>query len=806
MRRNGPLFRKPRSWVEYRPMSERALADIRVVDISREAAGAWCARMFAAFGAEVTTLTGPGGHPLRMDGALHPETSALAEYVLDGRAAVIPVASPRDELARIRSADVLISDYRPSELHANGITYEALASERLVMIHVTPFGMAGELAEVPGNDLAVGALSGWASINGKADREPLKPSGWQSSYCAGVAAYAAGVAALRERRLSGLGQEIDAGALDVMVAAYAPALLRAGYAGEPIGRSRSTDITTGPVPVADGHFALTISRAHFWRDAMNLLDLPDLAEDPRWETSHYRQAHKNEYVSRVQEQMSKWTKMDLFDELAARRVVAGPVLTIEELMSLDHLNEREFWVEGADGKRWPGAPFRMSATPWSREPGKAVEPATPASPGFVASNGPLTGLRGIVLTQAWAGTFCTEMLGLMGADVIQIEVRKRLDSWRGPYEGPIPEALKDVPTATHPWNVNPLYNSVNLNKRCITLDLQDPEGLAIFKKLLPYADFVAENFSPRVLGNLGIGYDAMRAIKPDVVLCSLSAYGHSGSWTNVPGIGGTIEPSSGMSALLGYEDGLPLNSGQMYPDAVAGLYGCSAILTALHYRDRTGHGQEIDLSMQDANLTFIGDAAVEYANTGQHRPRMGNHHPIFAPHAVYPAAGDDSWVALACETDNQWGALVRTPGLESLAGDERFATRERRKANETALDAALSEWTRTQDRDTAVEMLRSAGIIAVPVLDGRELQTFALLRERGTVVDVTHPDAGSWPQAGIPVHFSRTPGRVRRPAPRLGEQSAEVLEELLNYPREQYEALVAAGITGSGPPGERDVI
>src|SRR5690606_38983820 len=146
--------------------------------------------------------------------------------------------------------------------------------------------------------------------------------------------------------------------------------------------------------------------------------------------------------------------------------------------------------------------------------------------GGARMTGPLEGVRGIVLTQAWAGTYCTMLLSLMGADIVQVEVRKRLDSWRGSYDGPMPAALRGVPTAKNPWNCNPLYNSVNLNKRCVTIDLAEPEGLALFKRLLPHADVVAENFSPRVLGNLGIPYEVMRDINPGVVVASLSAYGH----------------------------------------------------------------------------------------------------------------------------------------------------------------------------------------------------------------------------------------------------------------------------------------
>jgi crotonobetainyl-CoA:carnitine CoA-transferase CaiB-like acyl-CoA transferase len=414
-------------------------------------------------------------------------------------------------------------------------------------------------------------------------------------------------------------------------------------------------------------------------------------------------------------------------------------------------------------------------------------------------SGPLTGTRGIVLTHAWAGSYCTQLLGLQGADIIQVEVRKRPDSWRGDYKAPLPKGLVDVPTADHAWNCNFLYNSVNLNKRCITLDLQDPAGVAVFKRLLPFADFVVENFSPRVLGNLGLDYEAIEAIKPDVILCSLAAYGHSGPWGNVPGIGGTIEPTSGMSGLLGYRDGPPINSGQMYPDAVAGLNGFAAILTALHHRDRTGEGQYIDVSMQEANLTFLGDAALEYTTTGHVRARQGNRHLTFAPHGIFPCQGEERWIALACETEGQWRVLCDAAALDWDA-DRRWATNTLRKENEDALEAVVGGWTARQDRDALAARLSGAGVLAAAVLDGHEVANDANLRARGVVRDINHGEAGRWPQAVNPLHFSRTPATDVRPAPLLGEHTAEVLAELLGTSGDDYEALVAAGVSGIGPP------
>lgn len=347
------------------------LADLVVTDFSDSAAAAWCSRLLADFGATVVMVEPPGGHPLRREPPFDDRgDSVAAAYFLANKRSVIldleQEGGRQRALQLARRSDVVINSLPPSRLQERGLTYGQIDRRGLVMAHVTMHGMSGPLAEVPGDELTVAARSGWAGINGDINREPLRPSGHQVAFCTGVAAYAAVVAAILHRdRHPGEGQEVDVSALDVMVSTFAPALLRAGYTGKSLGRREGADITAGPVPVADGHFALTISRAHFWRDAMHVLGLDDLAEDPRWETSWYRAAHKEEYVDRVQEAMAGWPKHELFRELAARRVVAGPVLTMAELVENEHLRERGFWVEAPGGERFPGPPFRMSRSPWA---------------------------------------------------------------------------------------------------------------------------------------------------------------------------------------------------------------------------------------------------------------------------------------------------------------------------------------------------------------------------------------------------------------------------------------------------------
>ncbi len=350
----------------------RALAGVRVIDVSTTPAAAWASRLLADAGADVILVEPPEGSPLRRTGPFTDSGASIpeAQFLANKRSITLDLedGESRDALRKlVAGADILVSSFTPSRLAALGLAYASFGRADLVMTHVTPHGMTGALAEVPGNDLTVAARSGWASINGTQDREPLKPAAWTSSCCAGIAAYAATVAALRWRDAHpGEGQEVDVAETEVMAGTFAPGMLRSLYTGQVQTRQSADDQLAGPVPVADGHFALTLSRAHFWRDAMNLLGLEDLAEDERYGASWSRQANREEYSGRVADAMSRWKKMELFEELAIRRVVAGPVLYMPELRATDHLEARGYWRHAADdpgGPEYPGPAYQMTETP-----------------------------------------------------------------------------------------------------------------------------------------------------------------------------------------------------------------------------------------------------------------------------------------------------------------------------------------------------------------------------------------------------------------------------------------------------------
>lgn len=414
--------------------------------------------------------------------------------------------------------------------------------------------------------------------------------------------------------------------------------------------------------------------------------------------------------------------------------------------------------------------------------------------------GPLEGLRAVVFTQAWAGTFATQALSLMGAEVIQVEVRSRPDNWRGGYAAVVPSALLALPTAVHGWNCNPNYNSVNLNKETVTLDVASSQGARMIRQLIATADIVAENFAPRVMGNLGLDYASLTKIRPDVIMLSLSAYGATGPYCNFPGIGGTVEPMAGMSALMGYEGGPPMNSGNMVPDAVAGSYGAAALLIALHYRERTGRGQYIDLSMQEANMCFIADALMDYSANSRVRGRMGNHHPTIAPHNLYSCSGNDRWIAFSAATDAEFARLSTVANHQEWAADERFLSPSDRKRHEAELDELIAAWTATHDAFELEVILQRAGITAGAVRTANDLLVFQHVRERGVLEAVHHPEAGTHDQVTVPWRLSRTPGTRVRYSPLFGEHSREVFHHLLATTDEEYEELEALGITGSTEP------
>lgn len=413
---------------------------------------------------------------------------------------------------------------------------------------------------------------------------------------------------------------------------------------------------------------------------------------------------------------------------------------------------------------------------------------------------PLRHIRATVLTQAWAGAFTTRLFADMGAEVIQIESLNRIDPWRGGYPPRLSGTYPNRDPGERPFDRNAAYNSVNTGKKAITLDLNHPEAMDAFLELASISDIVAENFSGRVLPNLGLEYPVLRSVNPSVILLRMPAYGVSGPYANYMGNGGTIEPMSGITSLLGYEGGPPMNSGVMHTDPFAGLMGMAGLMIALHHRARTGCGQEIDLSQQETSISLIPEHVMAYTVSGQASQRRGNRSDRMAPHNNYRCKGDDSWVAIAVRSEAEWKRFCAAMGRPELTSDSRFRDLSARLDNIQELDRIVSDWTRDKDAYDIASALQSQSIPSAPVMKAAGLLHNPQLKARGFFETLEREDTGPLPYAGPAWRLSETPGKLGGPPPRLGQHSEEVLLELLGMPQAAIADLVQRIITGDTPP------
>jgi benzylsuccinate CoA-transferase BbsF subunit len=391
----------------------------------------------------------------------------------------------------------------------------------------------------------------------------------------------------------------------------------------------------------------------------------------------------------------------------------------------------------------------------------------------VSRRPPLAGIRVADFTWVWAGPHCTLQLAHLGADVIRVETANRLCVTRM-----LPPYPRNVPPAP---NRSGYFNQYNQGKRSITLDLKRPEAVEAARRLCAASDVVVENFAAGVMDRMGLGYDAVRALRPDVVMIALSGYGATGPDADKVSYGPAQVPLSGLSSVTGYRGFPPMHVGVSYGDPTGGLHGAVAVLAALMHRARTGEGQYIDLSQWETSMAVIPDAILAWTMNGVQPPRDGNRVPHMAPHGVFRAAGDDRWLAVAVEDDAAWARLAGVLGRPELATDARYATLVARKRHEDELEKLLAGWTRTRTPEEATTILQAAGIPAFVAATNRELAEDPHLHARGFHVELEHPEVGVRRHLGVPWRMSASDCRVRRPAPCLGADTDAVLRDVCGY-------------------------
>lgn len=429
---------------------------------------------------------------------------------------------------------------------------------------------------------------------------------------------------------------------------------------------------------------------------------------------------------------------------------------------------------------------------------------------------PLEGIRILDMTVVWAGTYCATLLADMGAEVIRLESIKRLPPiTRGYIPYPPKEVIEGLPAfvaampgrepGRRPWNRYPLFNAHGRNKLGITVDLTQPSGMDIFKRLIAVSDAFVENNVTETMDKLGISYEMMRQINPRIIMLRMPAYGNSGAYSNFRSLGVHMEGVIGHTIVRGYEDMDQSSSTNVYAaDAAGGAQGAFAMLAALHFRKRTGNGQLIELAQAENMMPYVGRYFMDYSMNGRDSSTLGNRHTS-AIQGCYPCAGEDRWVNITLFDDSDWVAFCGVLDNPDWALDERFSTHSGRYENQSALDTHISQWTRKHGHYEVMHILQNVGVAAGPVMDQRDAFDDPHLQERGVFEEVYHEDVeGSHLYMGAPYRMSDIPIRIRRGPVQLGQDNEYVYKQVLGVSDEEYAELERLGHIGMDFPPDED--
>ena len=396
-------------------------------------------------------------------------------------------------------------------------------------------------------------------------------------------------------------------------------------------------------------------------------------------------------------------------------------------------------------------------------------------------NLPLRDVRIVDLTMGWAGPLASRHMADMGAEVIKIEACSHPDWWRG-YD----HSSETLAAREH--EKIPSFNMINRNKLGVAIDLTQADGRDLALRLVERADAVIENQATGVMDKLGLSYEELRAVNPEIIMLSLPAFGAEGPWSGYRGYGSTVEHGAGLPHLTGGPDDPPMMTHVAYGDACGGMNAAAALLVGLFHRKRTGQGQRIDLSQVEGVLQQGVHGTIAQGLNGAPPPRTGNRHPVFTPHGVFACAEPDNWLVVAVTGDEQWPGLCQVIGRADLGADPALSSAEGRRDQEDEIEAAIAVWAKTLAGD-------AAGVARRP----SELSQDPAYQARGFWRDMDREVVGVKPQPQTPWRFNGERGPLRRPSPLLGEHNGEVLGRVLGLTADEIAALEGAGIIGDKP-------
>ncbi|BBY40918.1 CoA transferase [Mycobacterium mantenii] len=797
---------------------EPPLTGYTVIDLSTGIAGAYCTRLLADGGADVVKVESPEGDPLRAwsasGGAIPPGgDGALFSFLAGAKHSVVADPS-RDgdcELVNrlLASADAVVwsagskvaehPDFSPRAIHAR--------HRSLTVTSITPFGLEGPWRDRAATEFTLQAWSGGIVGLGRGEQErpPIFVGGQVGEYLAGAYASAATLAS-RWRRIDGGASELlDLSMLEtqILCLTYYP-VSYFELLGRPWRDMRRPTIP-GVAQAKDGLVDLGCGTAQQWFDLCAMVGHPEwIDENSPLSITEQANIHAEEIFDWLAN-----TPVDEIRELAsAFRIPNAPVATGANVTSFDQFVQRESFVRNPrDGFQQPSHPYRMRPAqlrgprPAPRlgehtERYRAANLAARPAPTGVAKALPLSDVRVLDMTTFWAGPCCTHALALLGAEVIHVESTRRPDGTR---------MIAGVPiTEDQWWEKSPIFEALNTNKKGLTLDLQSSRGRELLRELIATCDVVVENFTPRVLDQIGLDFAAVQSIRPDVVMVRMPGFGLEGPWRDNPAFAYVIESASGVSWLTGYPDRTPYDPYSV-GDPNAGVHALNAILLALEHRRRTGEGVFVEAAMVDAALSIAAEQVIEFSAYGALLERAGNRGPTAAPQNLYLSADIDefgrldSWVAIAVAADHQWESLCRALGSPAWATDPELSTDAGRRAHQDSIDKQLAAWCEHRSRDEIVATLWDAGVPVAKVMQPHRQTELDQLAFRDFFEEVDHPVNGRARLSTVPMRFSAGPHKFHTAhAPLLGQHNRELLSGL-GLSEAEIAGLEADGVIGNAP-------
>ncbi len=761
-------------------------ANVRVMEIGDSLAVAYCGLQFSLWGAEVM-FSNRHAKGLQQLAPSSGDLSLTWAYLSANKTGVDDIHD------LIQTADILLTNYSRAELREFGLEI----ADRTVVQEIRPFASDGLLSDLPEIPLLIEAASGSLVINGSPDRAPARTPANIVAYVAGVSAFGAALAAYHKYLVSGEAEDIETSSLDVM-ATISP-VVRSQYTGGMFDVREDGPSFAGVrlYTIGDSIISANLFREENFRKLLELLEIAreEVPENLRTQEGRRDVAALSEFLKEKTEDkrdVATLLRDMLANNLTGLYLEPGQLADHEQVQANSLFRELSLpngktvpypGLPATCGRIQPGPPRPVHVDSKALWLGERIETVPRAQHG----GRPLEGVRIVALTQAWIGPHASRILADLGADVIKMESHKRPDVWRTAFN--VPSDGPKNPDA-HPFNLSGNFNGANRNVRGIALDLKRDEGVRIARELIATADVVMDNYTPRVMKKLGLDYDSLRSVKEDIISVAWSGYGTQGPYASFKATAATIESLAGWDALFGYHDSGPLVMGFYQADAITGLQMAACTLLALLHRDLTGEGQRVDGSMLAAAIPYIGEEVLN-ASLGNETIRWGNRHPHMLPHGVFPCSGEDHWVALACPDDGTWERLQQLVGIEG-----RLDSLALRREREDDIESSVAEWTAGQTREEAETALREAGVPAVAVITVLESIEHPEFTSRNWFQLQSHPDMGEHAYVGFPWRFSHSTLRADRPAPRIGENTEEILQ-MLGYDAAEIARLFDERIAGA---------